>query len=410
MSMQALRERLSAINKEAKNLLESKGSTTWLKEDQAKFDNLMDEAERATRQLEAHQRVLNQEADDVTKNPPKNEPGNPKTELMKGLEIYMRKSARDMSQEEAIMVRNTMSTTTSSEGGATVQPIVASSLIDLLKAYGFIRRVAAQISTANGVDMNYPTSDGTSEIGEIIAQNTVATALDASFSTRALNTFKFGSKVITVPIELLQDSSIDVVAMVQRRLRDRIGRIQNTKFTIGTGTGEPFGLSAVAGVGKVGTTGQTLTVIYDDLVDLIDSLDAAYLDNPPSEPQMPSAAPGWMFSQTMRRVVRKIKDTAGRPIWTPSYDEGMSSKTPDLLLGYPVNINNDMPVPAANAKSMAFGNLNKYMIRDAMEVTMFRFEDSVYMTKGQVGFMAWSRAGGNLMDINSVKQYQHSAT
>jgi predicted phage gp36 major capsid-like protein len=45
-----------------------------------------------------------------------------------------------------------------------------------------------------------------------------------------------------------------------------------------------------------------------------------------------------------------------------------------------------------------------------MEVTMFRFEDSVYMTKGQVGFMAWSRAGGNLMDINSVKQYQHSAT
>jgi HK97 family phage major capsid protein len=410
MSMQALRERIAAINKEAKNLLETKGSTTWLKEDQAKFDNLMDEAERATRQLEAHQRVLNQEADDVTKNPPKNEPGNPKTELMKGLEIYMRKSARDMSQEEAVMVRNTMSTTTSSEGGATVQPIVASSLIDLLKAYGFMRRVAAQISTANGVDMNYPTSDGTSEIGEIIAQNTVATALDASFSTRALNTFKFGSKVITVPIELLQDSSIDVVAMVQRRLRDRIGRIQNTKFTIGTGTGEPFGLSAVAGVGKVGTTGQTLTVIYDDLVDLIDSLDAAYLDNPPSEPQMPGAAPGWMFSQTMRRVVRKIKDTAGRPIWTPSYDEGMSSKTPDLLLGYPVNINNDMPVPAANAKSMAFGNLNKYMIRDAMEVTMFRFEDSVYMTKGQVGFMAWSRAGGNLMDINSVKQYQHSAT
>lgn len=410
MSMQALRERLAAINKEAKNLLAEKGSATWSKDDQTKFDNLMDEAERATRQLDAHQRVLTQEADDNFKNLPKNEPGNPKTELMKGLELYMRKSARDMSQEEAIMVRNTMSTTTSSEGGATVQPIVASSLIDLLKAYGFMRRVAAQITTANGVDMNYPTSDGTTEIGEIIAQNAQATAADATFGTRALNAFKFSSKVVTVPIELLQDSSIDVVAMVQKRLRDRLGRIQNLKYTVGTGTAEPFGLSAVASVGKTGTTGQTLTVIYDDLIDLVDSLDAAYLDNPPAEPNMPSAAPGWMFSQTMRRVVRKIKDTAGRPIWTPSYDEGASSKTPDLLLGYPVNINNDMPVPAANAKSMAFGNLNKYMVRDAMEVTMFRFEDSVYMTRGQIGFLAWSRAGGNLMDINAVKQYQHSAT
>jgi HK97 family phage major capsid protein len=32
-----------------------------------------------------------------------------------------------------------------------------------------------------------------------------------------------------------------------------------------------------------------------------------------------------------------------------------------------VNINNDMAGAGANAKSLAFGNLNKYMIRDAME-------------------------------------------
>src|SRR5574343_520842 len=104
----------------------------------------------------------------------------------------------------------------------------------------------------------------------------------------------------------------------------------------------------------------------------------------------------------MRRVVRKIKDTAGRPIWTPSYDEGMSSATPDKLLGYPVYINNDMPTPAANAKSLAFGNLHKYLIRDVMDVKLFRFDDSAYMSKGQIGFLAWARAGGNLLDINAV--------
>ena len=171
-------------------------------------------------------------------------------------------------------------------------------------------------------------------------------------------------------------------------------------FTVGTGTAQPFGITTAATAGKVGATGQTLTVTYDDLVDLVDSIDPAYQ----------IAGLKFQFAQTVRRVVRKIKDTTGRPIWTPSYDEGMSAKTPDLLLGYPVEINNHMPVPAANAKSITFGDHSKYMVRDAMELTMFRFEDSAYLKKGQVGFLAWARAGGNLTDTNAVKVYQHSAT
>lgn len=410
MSMQALRERLSALKKDANALLAAAGSKTWTAEDKAKFDAVVDEAERVEQQIEAHQRALNIAADKDFKDVPRNEPGAKKTELQQGLEIYLRKSAREMSQEDAQKVRNTMSTTTAGEGGYTVQPLVATSLIDLLKAYGFMRRVADQLTTANGADLNYPTSDGTTEVGELVAQNTPAALADVSFGTRALNTFKFGSKIITVPIELLQDTSIDIVALIYQRMRDRIGRAQNSFFTTGTGTAQPMGLFTAAGVGKTGTTGQTTTVIYDDLVDLVDSLDAAYLDNPPSTPSLPGVEPGWMFSQTMRRTVRKIKDTAGRPIWTPSYDEGAAAKTPDRLLGYPVNINNDIAAPAANAKTIAFGNLHKYLIRDAMEVTMFRFDDSAFVSKGQIGFLAWSRAGGNLMDVNAVKTYQHSAT
>ena len=73
-------------------------------------------------------------------------------------------------------------------------------------------------------------------------------------------------------------------------------------------------------------------------------------------------------------------------------------------------INNDLDAPAANAKSMAFGNFSRYLIRDAMDITFFRFDDSAYAKLGQVGFLAWARTGGNLLDANSVKVYQHSAT
>ena len=409
-SIQALRERLAAVNRKMNALLAEKGAQTWTKEDQAVFDADSDEAERLQRQIAAHQRQLDQDAEDNFRDAPAQDSGAKKSDSKQGIDIFLRKSFKEMSAEELQVVRNTMSTTTGSQGGFAVQSSVASELIDLLKSYGYMRKVASQITTANGAPLSYPTSDGTSETGEWIPQNTTATAADPTFGTVALNVFKASSKVVAVPIELLQDATIDIQAMVFKRLADRIGRISNTGFTTGGGTTDPNGLVTAASVGKTGTSGQTLTIIYDDLVDLIDSLDAAYLDVPASTPQMPNVEPGFMMSQTMRRVVRKIKDTAGRPIWTPSYDEGMSAAMPDRLLGYPVYINNDMAVPAANAKSLAFGNLQRYMIRDAMEVTMFRFDDSAYMKLGQVGYLAWARVGGNLMDVNSVKLYQHSAT
>lgn len=414
MSIQALRERLAASNKAAKALLADKGSQTWSAEDQTAFDNHMEEAERIERQIAATEKMAAKDRDEnfrdvedhnVQRNA-KN--GKPLTDGEKAFNIFLRKSFAQMSVEEALAVRNTMSTTTGSQGGYSVQSEVASQMIDLLKAYRFMRRVASQITTEKGNPLSYPTSDGTSEVGEWIAQNVTATSADPTFGTVALNVFKVGSKVVAVPIELLQDSQIDIQAMVMKRLADRIGRTSNIGFTTGGGTTDPNGMVTASSVGKTGTTGQTLTIIYDDLVDMVDSLDAAYLDDE-SDPTLPGAAPGWMFGQTLRRVVRKIKDTAGRPIWTPSYDGGITAKTPDMLMGYPVNLNNDMAVPAANAKSLAFGNFSKYMIRDAMEVTMFRFDDSAYAKLGQVGFLAWARTGGNLLDVNSVKLYQHSA-
>lgn len=401
MSIQALRERLNSQKAEARKLLDDKGSTTWTAEDKQKFDNLVDEAERTEQQIEAHQRLLDKRADEDFTDLPKAEPKAKKSASMQAAEIYLRTMSKNLTAEQQELIRNTMSTTTGSEGGYTVKTDVASSVIDAIASYAGMRQVASRLVTAQGNPLSYPSSDGRTEEGEIIAENVTATDSDIAFGTVPLNVFKFSSKVITIPIELLQDTTVDIIALLNKRVRDRIGRIQNRMMTAaGTGSGSPFALVSAAGVGKTGATGQTTTVTYDDLIDLIDSIDEGYGED----------GKKFMFGQTVRRTVRKIKDTAGRPIWTPSYDLGMSARTPDLLLGYPVQINNHMPVPAANAKSIAFGDLAQYQIRDAMDVTLFRFEDSPYLKKGQIGFLAWSRSGGNLLDPNAVKVYQHSAT
>lgn len=401
MSIQKLREQKNALSNQANNLLANKGDQVWTKEDQQQFDNISAQIELVTGQIDAHQKMLDDAADidysNLDKNPKK------MSAARKGLDLFLRKQSKELNDEEFALIRNTMSTTTGSEGGNTVQPEVSTMLIDLMKAFGFMRGVASQVTTSNGADLSFPTSDGTSEVGEWVAQNVNSADLDPTFGTLAVNVFKAGSKVVAVPIELLQDSQIDIAAFIFKRLAERIGRISNQGYTVGTGTGQPRGLVTAAATGKVGTTGQTTTIIYDDLVDVVDSLDIAYLASGGTEP-------GFMFGQTLRRTIRKLKDTTGRPIWTPGYEAGITAQTPDLLMGYPVYINNDMPTPAANAESLAFGKLDAYLIRDAMDITLFKFEDSAFTRKGQIGYMAWARTGGNLLDVNAVKTYQHSAT
>lgn len=403
-SIQALREQKAALAKEARNMIEQKGDRKWTTEEQATFDAKADQMEDLDREITNVQRVMDQEAeerfDDVDqfRRKPSNEAESKARVLFAKL---LREGPNALTREEHIVIRDTMSTTTPSQGGYSVQSDVAKELIDMLKAYGGMRSVASSISTAQGNPLSYPTSDGTAEEGEWVAENTAATSADVSFGTVGLNAFKASSKIITVPIELLMDSTIDIVAMVNTRVRDRLGRTMNKGFTIGTGTGQPNGFVTAASVGKTGTTGQTTTVIYDDLVDLQESIDDAYAAGGTCRFQM---------HQNMRKVVRKLKDGNGRPIWSDSYEAGIKSGTPAQLLGSDVVINNDMATPAANAKSIGYGDFSKYMIRDVMQLILFRFDDSAFMSKGQVGFLAWARAGGNLLDTNAVKLYQNSAT
>ena len=299
-------------------------------------------------------------------------------------------------------IRAAMSTTTASEGGFTTSPEYQKALESAMKAYGGMRNVATTIRTATGTQMNFPTSDATTEEGEIVGQNGAVTGLDVVFGNATMDVFKYSSKKIALPFELVQDSFLDIEAYVQAVQSMRLGRIQNKHQTIGTGIGQPTGLVTASGAGKVGAVGQTLTTTYDDLVALEHSVDPAYRSNP---------GVGYMMHDTSLLAIRKIKDSNNRPIFVPGYESGNPGGAPDRLMGRLITINQHMPVMAANAKSVLFGQFNKYLIRDVMDLTMFRMTDSAFTLLGQIGFVAFMRSGGNLIDVGgAVKHYQNSAT
>ena len=307
-----------------------------------------------------------------------------------------------MTSRQTPDIRAAMSTTTGSEGGFTVALEYQRSLEIAMKAFGGMRQGAQIIRTATGAQMNFPATDPTSEEGEIVGQNVAVTTLETVLSNITLDVFKYSSKKIALPFELLQDSFIDLDTYITGLLGMRLGRHSNRHYQIGTGIGQPRGLSVAAAVGRAGIVGQTTTVIYDDLIFLEHSVDPAY-----------RASPGvaYIMNDTTLGAIRRIKDTQGRPIFVPGYEQGNPGGAPDRLLGRPIVIDQFVPSMAASVKSIGFGDLSKYVIRDVMDLTLFRMTDSAFTLLGQVGFVGFMRSGGNLIDVGgAVKFYQNSAT
>lgn len=149
-------------------------------------------------------------------------------------------------------------------------------------------------------------------------------------------------------------------------------------------------------LGKQGVTGETTSAIYDDIIDLIHSVDSAY------RPQS-----CFMMYDTTLAMVRKIKDNYGRPLFGP----GLNGEEPDSIAGYKFYINQFFPQVAASAKTIAFGPWKKYVIRDVQGIVVVRLNE-LYALNNEVGFVAFMRSDGNLVDpgTHPIKYFEQSAT
>lgn len=409
MSIQALREQRAA---KAKTLQELVAKAKWDKEtDQPIYDAGMAEIEEIDGMIkrinELNEKIADEAITGMVIEAAERTGQDKKSAASKLFAKWLRGGDKALSAEEWQSIHNTMSTTTTTEGGYAVQTDVATKVLDALKAFGGMRRVSTILRTEKGNPMSFPTSDGTAEVGEIIAENATATAADPSFGTKSLPVYKYSSKIIAVPFELLQDSSVDIEAFVRNRMVTRLGRITNTHFTTGDAASKPNGIINAASTGVTASNGtsQVTAITYASIIDLIHSVDPAYRELGNCK---------FMLNDASVKVIRKIVDSSSRPIFVPGYD-GMIGGTPfaqpDVLCGYPIVVNQDIAVMAASAKSIAFGDFSFYYIRDAMDMMMFRFTDSAYAKLGQVGFLAWLRSGGNFIDVGgAVKLFVNAAS
>lgn len=258
-----------------------------------------------------------------------------------------------------------------------------------LAAFGGVRRNAEVIRTSSGNDLPWPTCDDTSNTGELVGENTAVTEQDVTIGIKVLRAYKFSSKMIRFPVELLEDSEIDLVGFLADRLGERIGRITNTEFTNGSGASRPEGIVTAAPTGVTAAGATTFT--SGELIDLIHSVDPAY--------RQFGANVGWMMSDGVLSMVRQLTDGDGRYLWSPDV-AGMS---PDggRLLGYPIHVNQDMvAVPASTEKSVLFGDFAAYKVREVRGIRFRRLVER-YADLDQEAVLGFLRTDGMLLDAGT---------
>jgi HK97 family phage major capsid protein len=286
---------------------------------------------------------------------------------------------------------------TDAAGGYFVPTGFRDRIVETMKAWGAVEAVAEVINTATGNDLPWPTNDDTANKGAILAENTAVTEQDVVLGQAQLGAYMYTSKLVRVSLQLLQDSAFDLEGWLPRKFGERLSRATNEHFTTGTGTAQPQGVQTAATAGVTLGTGNTTSLTYDGLIDLIHSVDPAY---------RASGRARFMLHDTALATTRKLKDSQNRPLWEPSVQAGV----PDTLLGYGVTVNQDMPVPAASVKSVLFGDFFAgYVIRRVLGIQSLRLAER-YADFLQVGFLAFERVDGKQQDASAYKALVQSAT
>lgn len=286
---------------------------------------------------------------------------------------------------DAIEMR-TLSTWTGSSGGYLKAPeqLVRNLEVNML-AFGGMRQVSDSITTTSGERIAWPTADDTSNKGALLGESaSIGSSVDPSFTQIFWDAYKFSSKPILVPYELLEDSVFNLPSIIGEMFGERLGRITNDYYTTGTGASQPKGAVTASSLGVTAASATAITA--DELVDMTHAIDPAYRNNL-----------RWMMHDNILLYLRKLKQGTGEYLWVP----GLSAGVPDRLLNYPITINQSMQSSIATAtKTILYGDFNKYKIRRVNGMRMYRLQER-YRDTDQDAFVAFIREDGNLLEAGT---------
>lgn len=353
-------------------------------EEEQSFQRMNDDLDRRAAQIEDIKKTMEREER--------------VSEAVRGLESAIRpvETAAVSSDEDVLRalargeIRSALFEKRAVSGASTGAPVPTSfydRVIMAARLTGPMLTTSTILNTTSGENLQIPRLNTYSTATVSTATAAIATSDPAFSAFITLGAFKY-SFITQVALELLADSGVDFSAFLAEQTGNAIGYYVNTALTTGTGTTEPKGIVSASNVG--GTTAGTATISGDDLISLAYSTDGAVRLQPGA---------GWMMNGKTIGAVRKLKaSTSGDYVFAPTLDLA----TPDRLLGFPVFENPAMADVASASKSVIFGDLKSYYVRQAGGVQLDRSDDFAF-NQGLATFRAQLRVDGNLPQVAHVK-------
>lgn len=283
---------------------------------------------------------------------------------------------------------------TDSAGGYTSSDSLGNKIIQSMLQYSGMFQNATIFRTSRGEAIEFPTNNDTGNSGALLAENTQDSTQDLTFGVKTLNAYKYTSKIVLLSKELLQDSEFNLIDFVSQQLGTRLGRALNTSTTTGDGSSKPNGIVTAAAAGK--TAASTSAITFDELIDLMHSVDPAYR----------AMGGKFMFNDSTLAAIRKLKDSNNMYLWSPGQTTAGAAGT---ILGVPYVVNNDMASIGSGNKCVLFGDFSKYTIRMAKDIELVRMNER-YADYHQVGLVAIARWDGELLDTGAVKYLRNTTT
>ena len=279
--------------------------------------------------------------------------------------------------------------TTTTAGGYLIAPEYMQDLERSIKDYSGVMQVARIIPTSTGANIPWPTLDGTARKATLVAENAQSTATDFTFGQKGLDAYMYRD-MAAASLELIQDSAFDINSFISESFSESFGRGLNYDFTLGTGSSQPNGLVTAS---TVGTTAASATAFTrSELVDHMHKVDPGYRR---------SKSCGWMMNDTILAALKKLAlgSNDASPLWQASMRDG----EPDRIEGFPFWINQDMSSALTTGqKIILFGDYKKYIVRQVLGMVLRRLEER-FIDYGQIGFIAFARYDGELINTAAVK-------
>ena len=228
--------------------------------------------------------------------------------------------------------------TTKTNAGAVIPTTVADRIVEYVKNVSPIAEYATRYEGIGKITIAYE------DDANALSASYVEDLESADATAQKLTSVSLEGYKIRVPVkvsqQLLDNSQVDLIAYLVRRIGDALAAKIEREFLIGT-SGKVAGLAG--GVKQTVTAASATAVTTDELIDVQDAV-----------PDIYQANSIWIMHPKTRTAIRKLKDGENRYL----LNLDLNTKWGYSLLGKPVYASDAMPEPAAGAKTIFYGDMS----------------------------------------------------